>query len=126
MMMTPQEIITSFRQAKKQTEQINILADLNECTPDGIINILVNEGGYDIRKFNCIKKKLNGNVSEEPKPKPKKPTAPKKKTWQSCLDKIEAERDRLMKERARLEQELIAVAAEIRAIDNALGDVIDG
>lgn len=48
MVMTNEEILTMYRQAKSKKEQIGILADLNVCKSEDIINILV-EGGEDKR-----------------------------------------------------------------------------
>lgn len=128
MLMTPQEIVTSYKQAKKQTEQIKILADLNECTTDGIINILVNEGGYDIRHFGSIKGRLKDKPSEQSQsqPKPKKQPEPKRPSWKVCIEKIKAERAKLIKVRDRLASDIKDIEAELAAIDKALGDVIDG
>lgn len=128
MLMTPQEIVTSYKQAKKQTEQIKILADLNECTTDGIINILVNEGGYDIRRFGSIKGRLKDKPSEQSQsqPKPKKTSEPKRSSWKVYIEKIKAERAKLIKVRDRLASDIKDIEAELSAIDKALGDVIDG
>lgn len=72
--MTNEEIIVRYRQAKDKTEQVKILADLNACTTDKIINILVNEGGYKIQHFNKLIRKLNNGGKTVPnKKKYKKP-----------------------------------------------------
>ena len=42
--MTDGEIITSYKQAKNRKEQIGILAELNDTTPDTIKDILVKAG----------------------------------------------------------------------------------
>lgn len=44
MEMNIKEICNSYRLAKNQKEQIEVLADLNECTKDIIIAILRSEG----------------------------------------------------------------------------------
>ena len=50
MVMSNQEIVSNFLQAKKPAMQVNILADLNATTPDEIKRIL-REGGVDARKL---------------------------------------------------------------------------
>lgn len=67
--MTNEEIIVRYRQAKDKTEQVKILADLNACTTDKIINILVNEGGYKIQHFNKLIRKLNNGGKTVPNKK---------------------------------------------------------
>lgn len=67
--MTNEEIIVRYRQAKDKTEQVKILADLNTCTTDKIINILVNEGGYKIQHFNKLIRKLNNGGKTVPNKK---------------------------------------------------------
>lgn len=49
MQMTPEEIGSSYRRAVNQNAQITILADLNCCSKEEIINIL-EEQGYTVRK----------------------------------------------------------------------------
>lgn len=44
MVMTEAEIVQSYRQAKKQDKQIQILAELNQCTLNEIVAILDNAG----------------------------------------------------------------------------------
>lgn len=56
--MKPDEIVMRYRQAKVKGEQIKILADLNDCTVDGIINVLCEHGGYKPQFFNTAKIKL--------------------------------------------------------------------
>ena len=46
--MTPDEIVVRYRQAKHKGEQLNILADLNACSVDDIVNVLVEHGGYQL------------------------------------------------------------------------------
>ena len=62
MTMTKEEILKDFREAKDQRAQVKILADLNLCKPEAIIDIL-KEMGEDGRQFNGWA--------------PKKPKAPK-------------------------------------------------
>ena len=56
--MKPDEIVVRYRQAKDKAEQLKILADLNDCTVDGIINVLCEHGGYKPQFFNTAKIKL--------------------------------------------------------------------
>ena len=48
--MTNEEIVRSYNEAKHKGQQIGILADLNVCPKEVIIDILV-EGGVDKRAF---------------------------------------------------------------------------
>lgn len=63
--MTPDEIVVRYRQAKNKAEQLKILADLNVCTVDDIINVLCEHGDYKPQFFNKAKIKLKA-LSEEP------------------------------------------------------------
>lgn len=48
--MTPDEIVVSYRQAKEKGKQLNILADLNVCSVDDIVKVLVEHGGYQLER----------------------------------------------------------------------------
>lgn len=61
--MKPDEIVVRYRQAKHKAEQIKILADLNACTVDDIIRVLVNHGDYAPRALN----KVRGDAKKLPK-----------------------------------------------------------
>jgi hypothetical protein len=61
--MKPDEIVVRYRQAKHKAEQIKILADLNACSVDDIIRVLVNHGGYTPRALN----KVRGDAKKLPK-----------------------------------------------------------
>lgn len=65
MQMTPSEIIVRYRQAKNKAEQIKILADLNACTTDKIINTIVenSNGEYKLSSFN----RINYNLKKQKK-----------------------------------------------------------
>ena len=58
MQMTSEEIVRSYNEAKHKGQQISILADLNVCPKQVIIDILI-EGGIDPRAFSRYKG-LNG------------------------------------------------------------------
>lgn len=61
--MRPDEIVVRYRQAKHKAEQIKILADLNACSVDDIIRVLVNHGDYAPRALN----KVRGDAKKLPK-----------------------------------------------------------
>lgn len=44
MQMTNEEIVTSYKQAKNKKEQVKILSELNSCSQEDIINVLLNNG----------------------------------------------------------------------------------
>ena len=56
--MAPDEAVVSYRQAKNKANQLKILADLNDCTVDEIINVLCEYGDYKPQFFNKAKGKL--------------------------------------------------------------------
>lgn len=58
MQMTNGEIVTSYNQAKDRSEQVRILAELNDCPVEQIIGILVGSG-IDHRKFSGLRRKMN-------------------------------------------------------------------
>lgn len=61
--MKDDEIVVRYRQAKKKGEQIKILADLNACDVEDIINVLLEHG--------ITRKQLGGayrKLYEEPQP----------------------------------------------------------
>ena len=64
MEMNRDEIVVRYRQAKKKGEQIKILADLNACGVDDIINVLLEHG--------ITRKQLGGVFRglKEPQPEP--------------------------------------------------------
>lgn len=55
--MTNEEITVRYRQAKNKGEQVQILADLNDCPVERIIGILT-ANGVDNRCFNNLRAKL--------------------------------------------------------------------
>lgn len=57
MQMSNKEITVRYRQAKNKGEQVQILADLNDCPVERIIGILV-ANGEDNRSFNHLRSKL--------------------------------------------------------------------
>ena len=49
--MKPDEIVVRYRQAKEKGKQLNILADLNACSVDDIVQILIKHGGYQLDRL---------------------------------------------------------------------------
>lgn len=49
--MKNDEIVMRYRQAKHKGEQIKILAELNACTVDDILAVLVEHGGYQLQRI---------------------------------------------------------------------------
>lgn len=74
--MKPDEIVVRYRQAKDKAEQLKILADLNDCNVDGIINVLCEHGGYKPQFFNTAKIKLKKQKATAPTVGNAKPSAP--------------------------------------------------
>lgn len=122
--MTPDEIVVRYRQAKDKAEQLQILADLNDCTVDGIINVLCEHGGYKPQFFNKAKVKLKKQIPyKKPEiiPEPPKPEQ-EKKTVDSALDLLRAEIAELNRQQYQLD---MRKAELYQKISNAL-DVMRG
>ena len=71
--MTPDEIVVRYRQAKEKGEQLNILADLNACSVDDIVNVLVEHGGYQLERMSRSRGKAKLLKEAAPKKPYKKP-----------------------------------------------------
>lgn len=67
MQMTDNEIVRNYREAKNKREQVTILADLNRCEKEHIIDILL-KNGVDQREL-PRKRKPRKNPEEEKKAK---------------------------------------------------------
>ena len=65
MEMTPDEIVVRYRQAKKKGEQLNILAQLNACSVDDIVSVLVEHGGYKLDRLSRSRGKAKLLKKEE-------------------------------------------------------------
>jgi hypothetical protein len=63
--MTPDEIVVRYRQAKEKGKQLNILAQLNACSVDDIVNILVEHGGYKLDRLSRSRGKAKLLKKEE-------------------------------------------------------------
>lgn len=78
MQMTNDEIAASYRQAKNKCEQVKILAELNACPIETIIDILCG-AGYNMRAFSKLKGELKKAEPEKLQyKKPKILSAPPK------------------------------------------------
>ena len=64
--MSKDEIVVRYRQAKHKAEQIKILADLNACGVDDIIQVLT-DSGMNLRGMNKVRGKLSA-IQDEPEP----------------------------------------------------------
>lgn len=63
--MTPDEIVVRYRQAKEKGKQLNILAQLNACSVDDIVNVLVEHGGYKLDRLSRSRGKAKLLKEEE-------------------------------------------------------------
>ena len=122
--MKPDEIVMRYRQAKDKAEQLQILADLNDCTVDGIINVLCEHGGYKPQFFNKAKVKLKKQIPyKKPEIIPEPPKQePEKETVDSALDVLRAEIAELNRQQYQLD---MRKAELYQKINNAL-DVMRG
>jgi len=128
--MAPDEIVVRYRQAKNKAEQLKILADLNVCTVDDIINVLCEHGDYKPQFFNKAKIKLKALseepakipykkpeiIPEPPKPEPEKIPPVVKRAIDSgfhyLADEIDARRNRIEE----LEAEIAEFEKDIAAL----------
>lgn len=128
--MAPDEIVVRYRQAKNKAEQLKILADLNVCTVDDIINVLCEHGDYKPQFFNKAKIKLKALseepakipykkpeiIPEPPKPEPEKIPPVVKRALDSgfayLADQIDARRNRIEE----LEAEIAEFEKDIAAL----------
>ena len=122
--MSNDEIVVRYRQAKHKGEQIKILADLNACTIEEILQVLVESGGYELnrisRAIGAAWKVSSPFVKHsEPVKLPKKEKSvvkekmvfapePKLKTYkqslESALDTIKAEIEDINRQQYELDQ----------------------
>ena len=63
--MSNDEIVVRYRQAKHKGEQLNILADLNACSVDDIVQVLVEHGGYKLDRMSRSRGKARILKEEE-------------------------------------------------------------
>ena len=103
MQMTNEEIVRSYNEAKHKGKQIGILADLNVCPKDVIIDIIV-EGGIDKRAFarykgeNNIKRVKREVKAHEKKKRSEDEAAIVKEAVTALWDKLSAEYKSLREE----------------------------
>ncbi len=64
MIMTNEEIVRDYRQAKNRSKQIGILAELNGCKKSDIVKILVDAGETVPRNYAAYEKKAAGTEAE--------------------------------------------------------------
>lgn len=142
MQMKNDEIVMRYRQAKNKGDQVQILAELNNCPVERIIGILTS-AGIDNRCFNKLRAKLDMQeqpVIEEPKKIPyKKPeiieppstkssepaedAADKQLSEQSCY--CEELFEPIRKEVAALMDKRRGIYAELRKVDAALAKYVE-
>lgn len=68
MNMSNDEIVVRYRQAKYKGEQLNILAELNACSVDDIVHVLVEHGGYKLERMSRSRCKARLLKEEEEAP----------------------------------------------------------
>lgn len=111
MQMTNDEIIRDFRQARNKKEHIGVLADLNACTVEEIIEIL-REGGIDGRTLGPAKRGL-----AKGKRKTKAYTAAELTGTKACdFTAITARVEELLRQRDAIERELSSIGETMSAL----------
>lgn len=68
MEMSNDEIVVRYRQAKEKGKQLNILAELNACSVDDIVHVLVEHGGYKLERMSRSRCKARLLKEEEKAP----------------------------------------------------------
>ena len=133
MEMKPDEIVVRYRQAKEKGKQLNILAELNACSVDDIVKVLVEHGGYKLDRLsrsrgkakllkkeesNKIVENLTGKLKPESvkHPEPEKIPAAIKRAieagYRELIDEINARKERIEE----LEMEIAEFEKEIDVI----------
>lgn len=123
--MSDSEIVVRYNQAKEKGKQVKILAELNDCSVERIIDILV-ANGVDTRKFNRLRGSLKNKADKIPYkkpeiiPKPPKETTPEPAPIEQALAVIRSQ----IEELNRQQYELDMRKAELyKAIWDMLGEV---
>lgn len=132
--MTPDEIVVRYRQAKEKGKQLKILADLNVCSVDDIVKVLVEHGGYKLDRLSRSrgKAKLLKNAEDariiaelsgqpmitapnEPEPEPIPPVVKRALAagHMALVDEINARRERIEE----LEAEIAEFEKDIAALN---------
>ena len=106
MTMTDEEVLRSFRQAKKPSDQVQVLADLNSTTTDNIREILVKQG-VDPRQLPRKKRRIEQSAPEA--------AAPVKQV-SSFVDALKDEEGRLQARYLELEELLTPFLQEQAAL----------
>lgn len=116
MQMTNEEIAVSYRDAKDRTAQLSILAELNNCTVDRIVDELKTAGadmrelGPRVRTIEQRKGKSKGQSKGQSKSKTKAYTAAELLgQTEPDLTAISARIDALLEQRDSAEKELHAI-----------------
>lgn len=63
MQMDAGEICRSYAAAKDKNDQIKVLADLNDCSTQEILDVLTG-GGYDKRSASCFRREASNETKE--------------------------------------------------------------
>lgn len=142
MQMKNDEIVMRYRQAKNKGDQVQILAELNNCPVERIIGILTS-AGIDNRCFNKLRAKLDMQeqpVIEEPKKIPYKkpeiiepPSTKSSEPAEDAADKQLSEQsyyceelfEPIRKEVAALMDKRRGIYAELRNVDAELAKYVE-
>lgn len=141
MQMTPGEIRRDYESAKKKKEQLQILADLNACSVQDIIEVLVSEG-MDRRGFSWAYREKLAKIPIETAIKEQQatpagdppPTAesrtkadlkPVRHDYKAALAAIRTHIEGLRAEQAALRARDVEIDAEIGEIQGACQELAD-
>ncbi len=117
--MTNSEIVMRYRQAKKKTEQIGILAELNRCSNKEIVEILV-DGGIKPTAFNRNRGKILDTKEPIRKKEPKKPTTVSSEaiTVEKAIAALYDRARNLREERDKIQYQLAEINTHLSRLSN--------
>lgn len=84
--MNPEEIVVRYRQAKHKGKQIKILAELNACTVDDILEILTKHGGMERQRIS----RAIGAARAQDEPAEATEAKPEKKAEKKAFNIVDA------------------------------------
>lgn len=105
MQMTENEIVRNYREAKNKREQVTILADLNRCEKEEIVEILLKNG-----------------VDQRELPRKRKPRKkPEESSKHSAVDTVASVLAQRIKE---IDKELQEHTAVVEALERERNDIV--
>lgn len=131
MEMTTHEIVRMYKEAADKKNQINILADMNLCTPDDIRAELI-KGGIDARTLPRKRRKPGEKIAEEATAVPETPpatdaapqTTEQARTVLISIEDAELVREALLFYVGDIQGELTERRQQVKTLEQAAGDIV--